>query len=233
MKFTSLLRSIDDLQKSIKLQLDDLEEEYHKEVANEQRLIHLTRQMRQNGIGKQNENRWNAISDEIDQLVSEKNSKLLVLDWNCSGQRLFQENFCKLTVQTLLSCPLQVKDNKSIIDSTKMLNLEENTRPKPHNTIPFSCSLIKAGTTSRSLEQRYKETGNPAFSCSTKRSDLQGVAVHDTTGEIYVADFQKDCISVFNKEASYIGFAIPGSRDPYTFSPGIESRDSKTNPGIQ
>ena len=202
--FRSFLSSIDDLQKSIIQQLEDLEEEYHREFANEEKLRHLTKQMSQGENGKQNENRWASISDEIDQLVSEKNSKLLVLDWNCSGQQQLLETFCKLSIKTFPSCPLQENDNTSFIDSTEKLNLEENTRPKPHNTIPYSGSLIKARTTSRSLEQRYKETRNPIFTCSTKRSNLQGVAVHDTTGEIYVADFQKDCISVFNKEASYI-----------------------------
>ena len=66
---------------------------------------------------------------------------------------------------------------------------------------------------------------------SQKTSIIIIIIIYDTTGEIYVADFQKDCISVFNKEASYIGFAIPGSRDPgipIHFLPGFEdqSRDS-------
>ena len=209
--FGRLLRNINDLQNQLVGEIQILEDEYHRQTESEEQLSSLTQQLCNSGDGKQVENRLTSIVNQIEQLFSERSSKLLVLEWDFATEQILLNRFCKISVNKQLSSSPQVNEENSLIDSMDKLNIAQSTWLVPEDVIAYTNSSSESEATTLSLEQKYKETRSPSFACCSKGSgnygelnDPRGVGIDDNSDEIYVADCNSHCIVVFSNDGSYI-----------------------------
>ena len=197
--FERLRSNLNVLQTRLAGEIQALEAEYHREMENEEQLKRLTQQLCNSGSGKHLENRVISIANEIEQLFSERSSKLLVLEWDFVSEQELLNRFCKISVKKQITITPQINEDKGLIDSMFRLNIGQQ-----------STSLL-SGSVSLSLENRYKQIQTPHFACCSKGGgsygDLnnpQGVGIDDNTDEIYVADCDNHRIVVLNNDGSYV-----------------------------
>ena len=210
--FGRLLRNINELQSQLFGELQILEDEYSKEIESEEQLRRLTQQLCKDADRKKLENSLTSIVNQIEQLFSERSSKLLVVEWDFATEQILLNGFCKISVKKQLSSNQQVIEEKVLIDSMDKLSIaEQSTWLLSEDVTAHSSSSSECGSTNLSLEQKYKVTSSPTFACCPKGSgsygelnDPRGVSIDDNSDEIYVAAYDDHCIVVFDNDGSYL-----------------------------
>ena len=205
--FSRLIQSINLLQNELLKEIQELENDYLREMQKEEELKRLTQHLSSTVGINQMDSRVTSITNQIQNLLSEKNSKLLVLDWDISTEQVLLNKFCKIILKKQTSS----RPEENLAQSMYQLNISDyDTPPAHHYLTDLSSSSSEELQTTLTLEQKYKRISDPTnTSCSQDDWMVQlqtprGVSIDDNTDEIYVVDNGNHCILVFERDGSYI-----------------------------
>ena len=210
--FSRLIQNVNLLRNELLEEIQELKNEYLREVQRVDELKRLTQHLTSTVTRSLIDSRVTSITDQIQNILSEKNSKLLVLDWDTSTEQILINKFCKISVKNQPSS--SPDETLALAQSMYQLNISgHDTSPVYHHLPDVNsssseeCHVIQ---TSLTLEQKYKRISDPtSTSCSKDYAmvELQtpkGVSIDDNTDEIYVVDSDYHCILVFERDGSYI-----------------------------
>ncbi|KAI6651606.1 NHL repeat containing protein [Oopsacas minuta] len=181
-------------------------------MEEEEELKSMVKQLSNAGNGSHPGNRINAINNQIQHMLSENNSKLLVLDWDLSLIQIIMDKFCKITVKKL---DPTVQEHQEDIFTSNMneLSISEHNNPcwlpretKLYPELPVKNSSIESQF-SLILEQKYKKVSSRySVSIGYKGGRIipRGVSIDYSTNDMYVADYFNNRIVVFERNETYV-----------------------------
>lgn len=156
------------------------------------------------------------IYDQIQDLLPENNSRLIVIDWNLSTEQTFLNNFCKISVKAQPSEQRRTRSPEDTFTrSLCQLNIRENDPLRSISDFYPKFPVLRSSSfeeeqTALTLEQKYKQLSDPTYKSCSKSYTLRslqgprGISIHDPTDQVYIADYDNHCIRVFERDGRYI-----------------------------